>query len=97
MTSTPPRRNRSRCAYSRYATRCRPTAVVPVPPPDVQALGLVVEAAEEQRRRRVVAQRLGAGGEVAGEDLRGDPVAGGRGVQGQHVLPHPVKGLAGAS
>ena len=31
MTSDPPRRSRSRCAYRRNATRCRPTAVFPVP------------------------------------------------------------------
>src|SRR5258706_12157426 len=28
---TPDRRSRSRCRYSRYAARCRPTAVLPVP------------------------------------------------------------------
>ncbi len=31
ITRVPVRARRSRCAYSRYATRCRPTAVFPVP------------------------------------------------------------------
>ncbi|CAM5705326.1 hypothetical protein SANTM175S_00785 [Streptomyces antimycoticus] len=31
MTRVPERASRSRCAYSRYATRCSPTAVLPVP------------------------------------------------------------------
>ena len=30
-TRTPERRSRSRCRYSRYAARCSPTAVLPVP------------------------------------------------------------------
>src|ERR1043166_6204581 len=73
MISTPVRRSRSRCWYSRNAARCRPTAVFPVPGAPCTAIVVSRSARTSSSCSGwmvATLSRIGPTRDLGGQDLR---------------------------